>query len=336
MRSPSRPARPAYLRRVAIAGALLLGIGSITAPPAAAAGLTTTDDALQQAVDRSVANAAVDGIIQSISVVDRRTGEVVADRGGGRQYISESIVKLFTAAYYLSRANGQPDEQMRQTLRTMIENSDDDIESDLWNVDIVPAMADRYGLSHTANGPKTGPHDWGWELITADDETRFLSEMANDPAVSPVLLDAMAHSAPTAADGTNQAFGMNALTGDHGSKQGWTDAGAEWAEQAQIHSVGWTDRYFVAILETSTDSDFAAMTAESTNAARAVLRSESGDPAGPTPAAAEPVPPTATTPGPSGGTPTTSDPPTGVIPVLRHDLDVILADVAALIDHWSH
>ena len=160
--------------------------------------------------------------------------------------------------------------------------------------------------------------------------------MANDPAVSPVLLDAMAHSAPTAADGTNQAFGMNALTGDHGSKQGWTDAGAEWAEQAQIHSVGWTDRYFVAILETSTDSDFAAMTAESTNAARAVLRSESGDPAGPPSAAAEPADPTTSAPGSSGGAPATSDPSTGVIPALRHDLDVILADVAALIDHWSH
>ena len=65
----------------------------------------------------------------------------------------------------------------------------------LWNVDIVPSMAARYGLANTSNGPKTGPHDWGWELITADDEAKFLYEMSNDPMVAPLLLDAMAGTA---------------------------------------------------------------------------------------------------------------------------------------------
>ena len=97
------------------------------------------------------------------------------------------------------------------------------IESSLWNVDIVPAMAARYGLANTSNGPKTGPHDWGWELITADDEAKFLYEMSIDPVVGPLLMDAMANVAPTGADGFDQAFGLNSLTGDHGSKQGWTD-----------------------------------------------------------------------------------------------------------------
>lgn len=65
---------------------------------------------------------------------------------------------------------------------------------------------------------------------------------------------------------------MNTLTGDHGSKQGWTDVGS--AQQIQIHSVGWTDRYFVAILETSTSSDDDTMRAESTDAAQAILAAE--------------------------------------------------------------
>jgi len=109
-------------------------------------------------------------------------------------------------------------------------------------------MADRYGLSNTANGPETSPRDWGWELITANDEVKFLYEMSNDPEVAPLLMDAMTRTTSTGADGSDQSYGMNSLPGDHGSKQGWTDAGAGAASQAQIHSVGWNDQYFVAIL----------------------------------------------------------------------------------------
>ena len=333
MRSPLRRGRSVRLRHVALAGALVVATGNIAAPPAAA----DPDAALQQVVDRSVADAAGEGITQSISVVDRRTGELVADRGGGRQYISESIVKLFTAAYYLVQADGHPDGTMRQTLTSMIENSDDDIESDLWNTDIVPSMAARYGLSDTANGPKTGPDEWGWELITADDETRFLAELTNDPVVAPVVLNAMAHSAPTAADGTDQSFGLNALTGDHGSKQGWTDAGAEWAERAQIHSVGWTDRYFVAILETADDATFDEMTAASTAAARAVLAVEiarpdstATDTGGAESPSAAPM-----SSGASIGAPVPSDAAGDLATALRHRLDAIVAGVTAGLDEWG-
>ena len=234
----------------AVALAVAISAGLLTAAPAAAS------SAEQQAVDHSVATAAADGIQQSVAVVDRDTGTLVAGSGGDEQYISESIVKLFTVAYYEVKAGGQPEESMAQTLRTMIIHSDDQIESSLWNTDIVPTVAERYGLSSTSNGPKTGPHDWGWELITADDEAEFLYKMSNDPAVAPLLMDAMADAAPTASDGFDQDFGMNALTGDHGSKQGWTD------------------QYFVAILQTSTESDYETMRAESTQAARAVLAAE--------------------------------------------------------------
>ncbi|HEY4993779.1 MAG TPA: hypothetical protein VII33_17030, partial [Nakamurella sp.] len=252
-------------------------------------------EAEQQAVDGSVAAAAADGIQQSIAVLDRATGVPVASTGGDEQYIAESIVKLFTVAYYEDQAGGQLDASMAQALRTMIIYSDDDIESSLWNTDIVPTVAARYGLDDTRNGPKTTAHDWGWELITADDEAKFLYQMSKDPAVAPLLMDAMANAAPSGLDGFDQDFGMNALTGDHGSKQGWTDVGS--ADQVQIHSVGWTDRYFVAILQTATGSDYDTMRADSTNAARAVLVAENpgsapvstGSAAGPTPPSTAPT-----------------------------------------------
>jgi len=253
------------------AAALVLAAGAVLLVPAPA----TAANPEQAAVDAAVAAAAAGGVQQSVAVVERSTGALVAGSGGGEQYISESIVKLFTVAYYLVRAGGRPDDSMAQTLRTMIINSDDGIESTLWNTDIVPTVAARYGLDHTSNGPKTGPHDWGWESITADDEAKFLYGMSNDPLVAPLLMDAMAKVAPTGSDGFDQDFGMNALTGDHGSKQGWTDVGS--SDRVQIHSVGWTDEYFVAILQTSSGADRDTMRADATATARAVLAAENSD-----------------------------------------------------------
>ena len=292
LRRPSAPAAerspaPRTARRMRPSGALaalILGVFAALIVPATA----TAADPEQAAVDGAVAAAAADGVQQSVAVVDRNTGELVAESGGDQQYISESIVKLFTVAYYLAQAGGRPDDSMAQTLRTMIINSDDAIESTLWNTDIVPTVAARYGLENTSNGPKTGPHDWGWELITADDEAKFLYEMSNDPLVAPLLMDAMAKVAPTGSDGFDQQFGMNALTGDHGSKQGWTDIGS--SGRVQIHSVGWTDEYFVAILQTSNSSDDETMRADSTATARAVLAAENTDTGTSSDATDEPTP----------------------------------------------
>jgi hypothetical protein len=320
-------------RDAVVALALAVSAGLLAAPPAAAA------NAEQQAVDSSVASASADGIGQSVAVIDRETGARVASSGGDEQYISESIVKLFTVAYYEVQAGGRPDESMAQTLRTMIVHSDDGIESSLWNIDIVPSMAARYGLNHTSNGPKTGPHDWGWELITADDEAEFLYKMSNDPEVAPLLMDAMATVAPSGSDGFDQYFGMNALTGDHGSKQGWTDVGS--ADRVQIHSVGWTDRYFVSILQTSTSSDYDTMRADSTDAARAVLAAEGAESAPLTTTAARP--PSPTTLAPTTPAPTVTDVQSrpeadaqlaAVLDQLRREIGAFVKGLTGLMTEW--
>jgi len=304
--------------RVLAALVFAASVTLLTAAPATAA------NPEQSAVDSAVAAAAEDGITQSVAVVDRTTGELVADSKGDEQYISESIVKLFTVAYYELQAGGRPDDSMGQTLRTMIINSDDGIESSLWNTDIVPTIAARYGLQHTSNGPKTGPHDWGWELITADDETKFLYEMSNDPQVAPLLMDAMANVAPTGSDGFDQDFGMNALTGEHGSKQGWTDVGS--SDQVQVHSVGWTDEYFVAILQTSDNADYDAMRSDATATARAVLDAEHTDPATVPVSSAAPAPATAADPPAAADTVQFAD----VFAELRHDIGSVIAHLTGI------
>ena len=315
------------------AAALVLAICAALLVPAPAMAVTLEQAAPEQAtpeqaaVDSAVAAAAADGIEQSVAVVDRSTGELVASSGGDQQYISESIVKLFTVAYYAVQAGGHPDDSMAHLLRTMIINSDDSIESSLWSTDIVPTIAARYGLDNTRNGPKTGPHDWGWELITADNEAKFLYEMSNDPQVAPLLMDAMANVALTGSDGFDQDFGMNALPGDHGSKQGWTDVGS--SGQVQIHSVGWTDQSFVAILQASNNSDDDTMRADSSATARAVLAAENAG------TAASPV--TADAPSPEAGEGTPLDagaPYAEIFAQLRHEIGSFIADLTGAPSTW--
>jgi hypothetical protein len=314
MKSRRQRDRWAQLRPIAVAVTLTLMTAMATVTSPSAVGEAIPASAEQQAVDTSVAAAAAKGITQSISVVDRETGATVAESGGDDQYISESIVKPFTVAYYLHQADGEPNGPMKQTLSSMIVNSDDDIETALWNVDIVPTMAARYGLTNTVNGPETSPHDWGWELITANDEVKFLYEMSNDPEVAPLLMDAMTRTGSTGADGSDQSYGMNSLSGDHGSKQGWTDVGADASSPTQIHSVGWSDQYFVAILETSAEPNRDEMRNASTAAAWALAGAPSAVGAAPAHAGEGDV--------------------TDLIAMLRHDSDVLIAEVIALIGNW--
>jgi len=244
-------------RRISALLLAILWIGATTAVPAAAEPVGP-----QQAVEQGVEAALDDGVDQYVALVDRSTGELVASSGGDTQVISESIVKLFTVSYYLVEYHSHLPAGIAQDLREMIVHSDDSIESRYWTTAAVPAMAKRYGLVRTANGPKTGPHDWGWEYITANDEAMFLYKASKDPTVGPFLMDAMAGVAPVAADGFEQNFGFNSLVGKHGSKQGWTDSHTSAA--INIHSVGWTDKYFGAILQTSDSPKYDTMRADAT------------------------------------------------------------------------
>lgn len=241
-----------------------VSVGALGTAASVVPGMSTP----QQAVDQGAADAASDGIEQYVALVDRSTGTLSASTGGDTQVISESIVKLFTVAYYLVQHDGRLPSEMATDLHEMIVHSDDRIESQYWTTAAVPAMAQRYHLANTANGPKTGPHDWGWEYITADDEAMFLYRASKDPVVGPFLMDAMSEVVPVGADGFDQDFGFNALDGDHGSKQGWTDL--DTSDAINIHSVGWTDRYFGAILETSSSPRYSRMRQDSTATAHLV------------------------------------------------------------------
>ena len=225
-----------------LAGALVVPVTSAAAEPPA------------DAVGAAVAAAGGRGVTSFVSVVDRRSGQVVAQTpNAGAQVASESIMKLMLAGYYLTLYGGADatPQSVKDRLSYMLRFSDDDTASSLFTASAIPTMAARYGLAATTNATDRVGH-WGAARITARDMTTFLSRAAADPQVGPWLLATMAQTAPTGSGadaGFNQAFGLNALSGEHGSKQGWGCDSFFTTPSCAVHSVGYTDRYFVAVLQ---------------------------------------------------------------------------------------
>ncbi|MDP9777545.1 hypothetical protein J2S58_001168 [Nakamurella flavida] len=246
-----RHARTGRLRSLVVSGALVLA--GLVVTPAPPAGAETPGDALAAAVSAAGAR----GVTSFVSVVDRATGQVVAQTpNAGAQVASESIMKLMLAAYYLTLYGGADatPQSVKDRLSFMLRFSDDDTASSLFTASAIPTIAGRYGLSATTNATDRVGH-WGAARITAADMTTFLSRAAGDPQVGPWLLSTMAQTARTGSGsdaGFDQFFGLNALSGEHGSKQGWGCDSFFTAPSCAVHSVGYTDRFFVAVLQLST------------------------------------------------------------------------------------
>ncbi len=265
-------------------------LGTLAAAPAVSAAtmltslVTTLTPA--QAVAQARSEAAANGITDYVSVTDMATGTVLAQTSNaGTQVASESIVKLMIAAYYMVIAGGYQKQSstVRDQLSYMIRYSDDATASAYFTSAAVPTIAARYGMSSTINATDRVGH-WGAVRITAHDMTTFLFRAMRDPAVGPWLKPVMAQVAPNGSDGFNQHFGMNALTGTHGSKQGWGDDQFWSAANNVINSVGYTDRYYVAVLQNSYSYPDPAR-ATSTYAARTI---QAARPAAPKPPAVSP------------------------------------------------
>lgn len=236
-----------------------------------------------QAVSQAHAEAAANGINDYVSVINRSTGAVLAQSGSGTQVASESIMKLMLASYYLVLVGGYQNQSsgVLSNLSYMIRYSDDATASAYFTSAAIPTMAARYGMRSTINATDRVGH-WGAARITAADMTTFLYRASRDAQVGPWLLPVMAQVAPSGSDGFDQSFGMNSLSGTHGSKQGWGGDQFWTAASNVINSVGYTDRYFVAILQNSYSYPDPARST-STYAARTIAASRTAAAAPPAP-----------------------------------------------------
>lgn len=241
--------------------------GSVTAPTSSSTSTTTTDpDEATGLFTTSSISGYLDAHDSDINaaVYDIDDGASSLYRPGALEYTA-SIVKVDILATLLQQAqksgDGLSDEE-QDLATTMIENSDDDAASDLWD-DIgqqagLAAYNSLIPLKSTV--PGTDGH-WGGTTTTAADQVSLLRQIVQtskilDPASQGYELGLMENIE------SDQAWGVTAGVPSGVTvalKNGWLplEDDGDW----QVNSIGWIDGdgrdYVIAVLskDNSTEAD---------------------------------------------------------------------------------
>lgn len=189
-----------------------------------------------------------------MEVYDRQTGAVVTSLNADQQFAAMSVVKILIAVDVLAQNNwAPPDPDTQQNLHQMLSASDDAIADELWESDGGAAIIARDValLGLTGTEPPADPEEWGDTRITAQDIStvyRYLTGTA--PAADRDLFySSMANAPKTAADGTDQYFGIpDGLPATTWAvKQGWGTSGSD-AVYNTTGLLGPDSRYVVVVL----------------------------------------------------------------------------------------
>jgi hypothetical protein len=198
------------------------------------------------------------GTAVGLEVFDRETHTVRTHLNASRPFHAASVTKLLIALDTLTGPQ-QPSPDIDEQVHTMLATSNDDIANTLWGNNgqdaIITRTAVRIGL--TATQPPSDPDEWGETLITADDVVRtyrYITDELPTPQKD-LILHALAHATPQAADGFDQYFGIPTGIPDRSwaIKQGWMRTSNE-TDLNTTGLVGPNSRYIVTLL-TSTTGD---------------------------------------------------------------------------------
>ncbi|MEP7160796.1 MAG: hypothetical protein ABI746_06810 [Dermatophilaceae bacterium] len=226
--------------------------------------------ARQAAATAAASYASSHGWTTGIAIVDLQTGATTTAGDPNALFPAESTVKVLLAARILT--DGEMTGDVAAAAHEMIVASDDasaDVLYDMGGGDGAVAWTEsHYGIPGLGDGPANGAGEWGSTQVTALGMARFLAAADDDPVAGPWLNSTMAQMQPTAADGTNQLFGIAAAAPGSAVKQGWGgDVPGMNAETTP--SIGYVDgRYAIAIytLHTPTVSQSASAAIVTTQA----------------------------------------------------------------------
>lgn len=126
-----------------------------------------------------------------------------------------SLAKLYIADWVYAHGN----RTQRDRATEMIETSDDSIADELYAdfPESIDGTAAAYGLQSTR-----GEDKWGYSLTSTFDVVRFIAiKLQTDP--DSMVIEAMRHPAPFAADGYPQDYGTATIDGVLGTKWGWSN-----------------------------------------------------------------------------------------------------------------
>ncbi|GAA4937585.1 hypothetical protein EV188_103616 [Actinomycetospora succinea] len=254
-----------------VAAALVAGCGSVPAPapapPPVAAPTTTTPTTTAPTPPPSRAKAAVDatapaaeersGVTLGVAVLDRTTGQTVANGEGGTPLRAASVAKLFTIVDILTRREAgevQTSQADEQRFRRALTFSDDEAMNALWSSydgpEGIRRVASALGLGSTT--PPDDTSQWGEVRTSAQDVATLYAYVSTRlaPADRDFVLQALAAAPATAADGFDQGFGLldPSRRGTAAAKQGWLCC---FGSSVDLHSTGFPDaggRYVVVLL----------------------------------------------------------------------------------------
>jgi beta-lactamase class A len=197
----------------------------------------------------------------AVAVDDLTTGETASDNGGDDDFVTASIVKvdILATLLYQSQQSGQPltdDEQELAT--TMIENSDNDAASDLYDAEGGASAIDDANKFFSLTGTVVGTDGyWGLTTTTADDQVRLLRQVfttssALSSSSRAYLQGLMSQVEP------DQQWGVTAAAGDGTEfwvKNGWLPNPDLW----EINSIGQVthdgQHLLVAVLSEDNDTE---------------------------------------------------------------------------------
>ena len=224
--------------------------------------------ALQARVQQAINDAAAGGANLSVAILDRSTHQMLTS--GNSQVIgTASVAKLFIAdEMLLHEAQGKtplsPEEH--QALDGMLEASDDDAADRFWGQGggdaIVTSVANRYGLTST-----TPPSDGRWwnTMSSLPDLIRYYDMLLDGtgglpPERAKMIVNDLARSTPTGADGYPQRFGIpEGLFGEPVAvKQGWMCCiGPDWMHLS-TGLIGADHRYIMVVQSLQPSDDVTA------------------------------------------------------------------------------
>jgi hypothetical protein len=221
----------------------------------------------QQALTAAVAPIARDDGVQVAVAVDDLTTGADAAYSGTQEFVTASIVKvdILSTLLYQAQQSGQqlpPEEQALAT--TMIENSDDDAASDLYDDADGAAGIDQanqvFGLSETTVGTAGF---WGLTSTTVDDQIRLLRLVFMSPSVLPTQSQDYIQDLMSQVE-ADQQWGVPAAADDGTPfmvKNGWLPSGTTglW----EINSIGEVvhdgQRMLIAVLSEGNATEYSGI-----------------------------------------------------------------------------
>jgi hypothetical protein len=197
------------------------------------------------------------GVTLGVAVLDRTTGQTVANDEGGTPLRAASVAKLFTIVDILTRREAgqvQTTEADEQRFRRALSLSDDEAMNALWSSyggpEGIRRVAAALGLGQTS--PPADTSQWGEVRTSAQDVATLYAYVTTQlaPADRDFVLQALAAAPATAADGFDQGFGLldPSRRGTAAAKQGWLCC---FGSSVDLHSAGFPDadgRYVVVLL----------------------------------------------------------------------------------------